>query len=935
VAEVTARDVAELDRLKKSLSEARRRQRSELERREQARQDQEACALPAEGLPSGAITSLQLKRQRLMGLSNDLRHREELAGQATAELDEARRGVGPHLDIERAKQLDAGCVEDLFQFALRIDKFRAEQNAARELGDWLRTDREPREGESGDVDALNVETLEEAVVLLERWLGADRFEVARASRRDMALLIAGGGLAALSLLMMVAVSWSWSLGLGAAAGMIGWAVWSRRRPETGDHRQEEFRRDYQSLEVEGPPSWSGAEVRLHIRQLRRSRDQAALAREKDARFGGLKDRLARLEEQERTLSSEKRQWIERLGVDVDPYVSESSLAMLAANLERFQKARHRLAGAQAAATDVAQGLAVLLEEINEALSAYTIQPAGDPDQAAAGIEDLDRRQQAYQLARKTVLDSEKILADLERTIEEETGHQADLFARVGLLPDDEQRLRELARIRPEYEEAERRRRDADAVFQSAAAALAGRPDLMELSAESLAARREACRRSAERLKTIGEEIGMIEEAVAAAKRSTDLEQVLADRDRCAEALEKERDRDCNAVAGHLLADYLARQQRDTEQPGILRRARELFTKITRGRYELQVHEGDRPEFRALETSRRETLGLDELSAGTRLQLLLAARVAFVERQEQGVKIPLILDETLGNSDEQRAEQIIGAVIEICREGRQVFYFTAQQDELYKWRTLRRHGAGVAYHEVDLAEVRQFSHTERVPPMEFEPPKAPRVPPPEGLDWLAYGRRLAVGPIDPNGRIGEVHLWYLIDDPPTLYRLLKNGVNRWGQLQTLVAHGSINEIDSNSDTYRQAEASARILEEACKAWCVGRGLPVGRTVLSESGAVSAKFIDPLTELAAESSGDAQALLAALEEGLAKGFRVEKRSALGEYLATEGYLDERPRLSEEEIRQRVRTAVFSALEKGLVRPERFEQLVSMIVRRRKGD
>ena len=175
------------------------------------------------------------------------------------------------------------------------------------------------------------------------------------------------------------------------------------------------------------------------------------------------------------------------------------------------------------------------------------------------------------------------------------------------------------------------------------------------------------------------------------------------------------------MSGYLLADYVSRQQREDEQPRVLRRARELFTRITHGRYELSVHEADPPEFRAKDTAQNRGLALDELSSGTRLQLLLAARVAFVEQQEQAVRVPLILDETLGNSDDRRAGEIIDAVIEICRQGRQVFYFTAQHDEVGKWRKLLGESPQVAHHEVDLAEVRQFSETERVPPMEFDPP----------------------------------------------------------------------------------------------------------------------------------------------------------------------------------------------------------------------
>ena len=72
-----------------------------------------------------------------------------------------------------------------------------------------------------------------------------------------------------------------------------------------------------------------------------------------------------------------------------------------------------------------------------------------------------------------------------------------------------------------------------------------------------------------------------------------------------------------------------------------------------------------------------------------------------------MKVPLILDETLGNSDERRAQEIIDAAMEICRDGRQVFYFTAQQDEVSKWRQFLASSDDVPHQLIDLAEVRNF------------------------------------------------------------------------------------------------------------------------------------------------------------------------------------------------------------------------------------
>ena len=108
-----------------------------------------------------------------------------------------------------------------------------------------------------------------------------------------------------------------------------------------------------------------------------------------------------------------------------------------------------------------------------------------------------------------------------------------------------------------------------------------------------------------------------------------------------------------------------------------------------------------PEFTAVDQVERRGRSLDQLSSGTRVQLLLAVRIAFVEQQEQGVKLPLLLDEVLGNSDDERARAIMEAVVELSREGRQIFYFTAQMDEVARWRALFAEDA--RYHEMPFDE----------------------------------------------------------------------------------------------------------------------------------------------------------------------------------------------------------------------------------------
>src|SRR5690606_23634996 len=153
---------------------------------------------------------------------------------------------------------------------------------------------------------------------------------------------------------------------------------------------------------------------------------------------------------------------------------------------------------------------------------------------------------------------------------------------------------------------------------------------------------------------------------------------------CRDALRELRSRELRNAVADLLVEYVQRETRSEHLPEVFHRANQLFNRVTRGAYELRVDATDTPSFRAYDTRLERGLSLDQLSSGTRVQLLLSVRVAFVERLEAGIALPLMMDETLANSDGERASAIMDAVIELAADGRQVFYFTAQPDEIVKW-----------------------------------------------------------------------------------------------------------------------------------------------------------------------------------------------------------------------------------------------------------
>ena len=918
VGKLAGDELQRLQTLRESLTDARVRRGQAQAELDKARRTIDKCALPEEGIAPDLPGALRLKCQRLQSFSSDVRTKQQQRDEAAAELEQARRNLGPAIDPGQLDRLDASAVEELSSFARRAERLRADIAAGEALRAWLGHDDQSC---SEDPNLLNQGTW-----LLGRWIGADDASASKPSGRKLGPLVTGIAMAVFSLLMSLLVHWTWLLVLPAGGCLIGWALMPRREFD----QRPDIRRDFEGLGVGVPGSWTSEEVRSFVRQLQGRCAEATMRQEKLTRWSDLSRRREDCARRQTELEQEKAQWTARLGISPEVVqADEAWLYLLGANINRLQMARQGHAAAEASVDSATRQYETLLKEVNEGICGFGFEPAGDPDVAAGRVEKLAEKQQTHLTAGERIAGSMAALKAVDEEIARSGRQQTALFERVDLSVEQESTLREWSRMREDYIKANDDLSYAQRALEAARTSLADRPELAAMSREKIDEERFRYQLDADQLELLNRQIGGIEAAIAAAKQSSDLEAALAHRAECADALSRARQQDYEAVVGNVLGDFLARHQRDREMPGLFTRAQDLFVKITHGRYRLDVDDGDPPGFRALDTDRNVGLSLDELSSGTRLQLLLAVRVAFLQRQEHGLKLPLILDETLGNSDERRAREIIDAAIGICRDGRQVFYFTAQHDEVGKWKSVLKEHEDVPQKLIDLGEVRRFSESERVPPMDYERPKPVEVPPPEELDWLAYGRRLGVPPLDPQGEPGGVHLWYLVDDLPTLYRLLKQGVNRWGQFQTLIEYGHDEVLCADSELFRRSEASARLLHSAARYWRIGRGVPVDRRVLVDSDAVSSTYIDRVSDLAAELSGNAAALIEALEAGQVRGFRTEKRNDLRDYLLEQGCLDERPVSTADEIRREVRLAMFSELDSGLLSVERFDQLVAAVV------
>ena len=389
----------------------------------------------------------------------------------------------------------------------------------------------------------------------------------------------------------------------------------------------------------------------------------------------------------------------------------------------------------------------------------------------------------------------------------------------------------------------------------------------------------------------------IETLLREARKSHDLEQAASELDKAGEALRDKRDRALLRVATDLLLNDVEDAFRTEREPELLSRARERFEQVTAHEFTLAL--SDKSGFAARDLTQGVLRAPAELSSGTRMQLLLALRLAWTEYRERGGEaLPLFLDEALTTSDESRFAVMARTLSRLSRNaGRQIFYLSARRHEAMLWKQATGTEPGV----IDLAAVRFGSALADPNALRVETP--PALPPPDGLAAEKYAALIGVHPVNPRIDAGGIHLFHLLrDDLGLLHRLLNTWrIGALGQLESLLASGAARSAVSDRQTRQRLRQRSRTARTWTELWRQGRGKPVDRAVLDESGAVSGVFLDPVADLAKELAGDGKALVLALRDRRVRGFHVRKTDKLEKWLADKGYVDDAATLEPGERRR----------------------------------
>ncbi len=473
----------------------------------------------------------------------------------------------------------------------------------------------------------------------------------------------------------------------------------------------------------------------------------------------------------------------------------------------------------------------------------------------AAVDDLRSRvSHAEQLAQQLNTENEQI-DELERQIDSAERDLESFVSPLELTVDDaEYQLRSWLNDLPEYNRIKKELVEARiryGLLESELEAMPAAALYKDHSIESLRRELEKVEEATKQRDQYLNDQGRLEKEIENAKKSADYEAALRDCQQKADELHKTL---CERLQRHTVFELAtALKDLDDQQrmPDVFKRADAFFKEFTNYRYDLKI-DAENETFSAVDTSDRMVRRLSELSSATRIHLLMAVRLAYIEQSERDLKLPLFLDETLACTDAEREREIIEAVLKIAQSGRQVFYLTSKPREADAWQQLAAE-QGVAVQRIDLGDT----------PSEWvisRPPEENELPAPGGLAHADYGELLEVPKWHPRRDPADAaHPWYVVDNTDHLYLLLAEGVNRLGPMKSLLQTPECIGIPStHARRYLALASTMELIQDAAR---VGHGDPVRPELLHD---IKTSKKEQILELLQQENFEGTAFLSALND-----------------------------------------------------------------------
>lgn len=751
------------------------------------------------------------------------------------------------------------------------------------------------DGEGSALKDVTQDDLVGSIRDLREWLRSpdgEAGEGAPAPRALAAALIAAG---ALALVAAVALDQPW-LSAGLVLGGVGLGL--LRPAAAGANSASGASRDSRRAALGGSPlapeRWDEPTVQARLSELEEQRVVLERLEKDRSDREAVREDLGQAEREREGAESARASAAEAAGVSLE--FADLGALLQAQRLRACIEAASEVMGLEGKCEHLSKEVARERSEhrgwIEDRLPGGAERPVVDAAAAETSLEALgDLCDEVRELERSREQAAEAQDGARAR-VEEATASLAGAWASAGVEPDQHGALDLRLDERGRWLQHEQQRRGARTRLELARERYGHGEPLRDLRGEEA----ERCspeeidgwvredEQAAGRLDGLNEERGSILGKLEVVRDGDELEDALAEVRAAEQEIQDARAVAAEDLCARLLLDDARPSLDDAAVPAVLEKARDRFKRFTHGGWQIDLDPAG--GFRARDVAQGRERSLEELSDGTRAQLLLAARLASLECSEGSLgPLPLCLDEALSTTDPGRFAAIAAVLFDEVDRGRQVIYLTADPGEVQQWLALCEAAGRPRPQVVDLSKGSgggaDWSHALPAGPAERDP-----LPDPAGHDAGSYARALGVPAPDGARSVAGWHLWLVLrHDLAALRRCLERRVGSIGVWESVRGDGLI-EAAIDPETCARADDLIGLTRALARFWQVGRGRPVTWKDVEESGGVSDSFEAAARELLLEHERDPAAFLAAVR-GLSR-FRAKNADKLEAHLHGVGCL-----------------------------------------------
>ncbi len=894
---VNGEELKNIEGYEKEIEEAKKNLEHAQQEIEKLHQELQELTIPDTGIEDRVLKVLQEKAKQLENAEREIDRKKQEIARAEKEEQAALQNIGESLDYQNWKGITLKDVTKLDEFLDKATKAHSEKQ-------FLETEIHNLQGEAEQETSKDADTLKQGVKSLSTWLREVSF---RGVEKKWIWIISLLGLATAVAVLI------WGIyGLAGLAVMLFVVLHAANAQSTSE--SELRKQDYLRTGLESPEDWNIESVAEKIdelsKQIANARYNDRIVQKREQRKEALEQlqkKLKEVEEQQEFLKEKLKAVPDLPNEDLKHF---SGLYYFLTYVKDWQEKHTELEGLQEEKKALEGKYSGLMEEINQLFTQHNEERISDATWAYQTLEKIKGQESTRKSNTNEIEKQQKIIEKETKRLQEKQSELKEIYSKLGLREGEKDEVKKLVgnlgkynEVRQSYYEEQRILNESKKELESHSLFSELKNELPNVTADIANERIEKYKQEADKQEGISNQIATIKNELEKAKRQNDLENALKEYENARSELDEKYKSNLSSQTGYLILDQLRQQAREHSQNSIFKRANELFNKITKGRYELRIEGDTSPVFRAYDTVIAQGQPLENLSTGTRIQLLLSVRLAFIEQQESALKLPVLADELLANSDDVRAKAIIDALVEISKEGRQVFYFTAQADEVAKWEASLKDTKDIDcnVYEIKGENDTAYNMKDYKPSFSSIQLTNTNIPSPGMKTHKEYGKELQVPPFNLlTEPVNKMHLWYLLEDTGLLYNCLVNGISRWGQLKSFFRNNGVLE-SFDKDSFKKLSEKAAVLEEFQELYRKGRSKPVDRSILEQSGAVSDKFIDAVHQKLEEADYNPEALIAILKNKDTKvpRFQSDKIEELEEYLQAKGYLSNEKPLDKESI------------------------------------